>query len=277
MLYVTKEFNIKLNFYDIQRKLLNNDAITTKEELTHEIRSAMLDYRSKVTIKYIGSYDDIKDIVEKPLEYVSAIDDEDTSSDFDYLKYIIREINVSIKGYANILELSYSFSYRETQEQTKAVDKKVKEVLKELDIDNLSDYEKVKEIHDYIVNNAAYDLSYQYVTAYDNLIEKTSVCQGYAALTYKMMTEASIPCRVISGMAGGQTHAWNIVYINGVWYNIDTTWDDPITDSGEQTLLYKYFLKSEEVFEQDHIRDKEYQTKKFLQDYPVSSESFVID
>ncbi|BCN28967.1 transglutaminase domain-containing protein [Anaeromicropila herbilytica] len=276
ILYVKNEYNIDVNIHEIQKKILNEDAVTTKEELIEQIQKAMINYKEGTTIKYIGSYNDIKPIVENPLDYVSAIDDPDTSSDYDYLKYIVKSINVSIKGYANILELSYHFTFRETKEETKEVDKKVKEVIKNLGIMDLSNYEKVKEIHDYIIKNATYDMTYHYVTAYDNLIKKTSVCQGYAALTYKMMTEAKIPCRIINGMAGGDTHAWNIVYINGAWYNIDCTWDDPVRSDGKQMISYDNFLKSDADLK-DHQRDKEYKTKAFYDKYPMATESYAID
>lgn len=265
-----------IDFNKIERMFFNRDVISTQKDLIRKIRSAMLDYKEDIKIKYVGDYDKIKDIARDPLNYVCEIDDPDTSNDYDYLKYIIKSMNVRLKGYGDVIVIEYQFTYRETKEQTKEVNDKIKEVFKELDINNLSDYEKIKEIHDYIINNTEYDLSYKKVTAYDNLINKGSVCQGYAALTYKMMIEAGIPCRIINGMSAKETHAWNIVKLDGVWYNIDCTWDDPITQTGEQMIIYQYFLKSEEDFK-DHFRDKDYKTKGFLEKYKIADESYTME
>lgn len=47
-----------------------------------------------------------------------------------------------------------------------------------------------------------------------------------------------LPARVITAWAGGSTHSWNIVNVEGKWYNLDFTWDDSITGTGEQVLYY---------------------------------------
>lgn len=265
----------KADFSPLENILLDKEVITTEEDLIEHIRDAMLNYEENIEIKYIGNYDKIKTVVENPLDYVCEIDDEFTSSDYDYLKYNFESMTVQVKGYGTILNIRYNFSYRESKEETKVVDEKIKEVFKELKIENLSEYEKIKAIHDYIITNSSYDRTYEKATAYDNLIEQSSVCQGYAALTYKMMVEAGIPCRIINGMGAGDTHAWNIVYLEGKWYNIDCTWDDPMTAWGEDILQYTYFLKSDGDFK-DHQRDEEYLEEKFLKEYTIAETSYHI-
>lgn len=64
------------------------------------------------------------------------------------------------------------------------------------------------------------------------------------------MDRAGIPCELISGWAGGP-HAWNIVQIDGEWYHVDTTWDDPIPNR-EGYVRYEYFLKSDAAMSFDH-------------------------
>ena len=39
-----------------------------------------------------------------------------------------------------------------------------------------------------------------------------------------------------------EKHVWNAVYLNGNWYHLDLTWDDPVTNTGAQLLLHDYFL-----------------------------------
>ena len=128
------------------------------------------------------------------------------------------------------------------------------------------------EFYDYICSNVTYDhdnlndesYSLKY-TAYAALINKTAVCQGYASLFYRLALDAGVDTRVISGEAGGP-HAWNIVKLNGKYYNLDSTWD-----AGRST--YAYFLKNTNDFD-DHVRDNDYQSNEFIEEYPMWDESY---
>jgi len=113
------------------------------------------------------------------------------------------------------------------------------------------------------LNDPNYTLKF---SAYAALINKTSVCQGYATLFYRLALEAGLDARVIAGVAGGGNHAWNIVKINGSYYNLDSTWDagrDP----------YDYFLKNMDDFS-DHDRNADYTASDFVTAYPMSATSY---
>lgn len=82
-------------------------------------------------------------------------------------------------------------------------------------------------------------------SAYGALVKGDAVCQGYA-LAYKyLLTQASIPCVYIS--SSSMNHAWNAVQINGHWYQVDATWDDP-TPNREGRARHAYFLLSDNTF-----------------------------
>ncbi len=85
------------------------------------------------------------------------------------------------------------------------------------------EYETALWLHDYVINHAYYDYSYSRYTAEGVLLDGFGVCDSYS-MAYKMLlTEAGIQSqRVFSS-----DHAWNAVYLEGAWYNIDPTWDDP--------------------------------------------------
>ncbi len=238
-----------------------------------QLREAMLEGKKHVTLTYVGKSNDLDWFTEEAVDMVYTIDDKDSSSDYDYLKYKTESIASHIVGLGNIMTITYDFSYNESKSETDEVDKKIRNLFRKWEIEKLSDYQKIKKIHDYIINNASYDTSLQYYSAYDNLINKSSTCQGYMSLAYKMLTEAGVPCRIISGTAGKESHGWNIVMLEEKWYNLDCTWDDPITWDGEELLVYDYFLKSEEDFE-DHVRDKEYRTEGFHQEYTMGMKSY---
>ena len=73
----------------------------------------------------------------------------------------------------------------------------------------MNDFEKEKAVHDYVISHLAYDQSLVEHSAYGGLTKGTTVCQGYALLTYRLLTEAGIENKIVEGHAGGQLHTWN--------------------------------------------------------------------
>lgn len=247
----------------------------TKEAFVERVRNAMLNGEETVTLTYKGDMKEGEAFMSEAIELALNMDYPDTSSDYDYLRYNYSGMNVTIKGVFNSFVIEYRFTYNETKEQTEVVDKAVSDILADLNMKEKQADQKIKAIHDFIINNASYDETIQKNSVYDNLIQRSSVCQGYAALFYKMCTEAGIPCRIITGTGKGVPHAWNIVKLGDYWYNVDTTWDDPISSDGKQRLFYNYFLKSDREFG-DHIRDFEYSKEEFQKEYQMSADSYRI-
>jgi hypothetical protein len=246
---------------------------TVEEEFINSIREAMLQGEEELIIQYVGEFESIDWFTEEAINRAYSIDDQETSSDYDYLKYKVESIYARVGGLGKILTVTYQFKYNETADETKKVDEKIKKLLHKWNIEKLDEYEKVKKIHDFIIENASYDISMTKYSAYDNLFEKTSTCQGYMSLAYKMLTEAGIPCRIVTGTGNGEAHGWNIVCLDGKWYNFDSTWDDPLTWNGEQIITYEFFLKTDDDFP-GHVRDEEFQTEEFYKEYAMSIENY---
>lgn len=237
------------------------------------LRKQMVKREESVCVKINCEYYDgiIKDIYKEAVKY----DDSLNSSEGDYLlKHFSRYKctgEISSDGWTT---LRYKVEYLTTASQEDQVNKAVKEALNELKIDNMKEYDKVKDIHDYIVKNVCYDYSYQNYSAYNAIIDKSVVCQGFASLTYKMLKEAGLRTRIITGRDdSGSSHAWNIVCIDGKWYNLDTTWDENLSSRDKKDLCYDYFLLSENDFD-NHFRDNEYLSYEFTSKYPISNESY---
>lgn len=119
------------------------------------------------------------------------------------------------------------------QEATSKFEAEVNQILT-LCAKTQTNLEKELIIHDYLVQNGAYDserlangtMPNASYSAYGLLVNKTSVCQGYAYGMKYLLRKLGIPCDVVTG--GG--HAWNIVNIDGENYYVDATWDDPVPD-----------------------------------------------
>ena len=173
------------------------------------------------------------------------------------------------------MNITYTVSYLSDAAQEEKVAQIEKEVFQTLKISGKSDYQKVKAIYDYICSNVSYDYTnlnddtyIQKYTAYAALIDKTAVCQGYASLLYRMVLDAGVDARVISGDAGGP-HAWNIVRLKDKYYNLDSTWD-----AGREN--YSYFLKSMKAFS-DHERDEDYSSSEFTEAYPMAESDYPVN
>lgn len=149
----------------------------------------------------------------------------------------------------------------EIEQAIKEVEKEKNKILNNLE-DN--DYKKIKYIHDYLINNLEYDSTYHAIGTYDiygALVEKKCVCEGYAK-AFKYLTNcAGLECELVQGTGvntsgGVENHQWNCIKLNGLWYYVDCTWDDPIIIGGNgkatKKMMYKYFLKGSKTFENDH-------------------------
>lgn len=138
------------------------------------------------------------------------------------------------------------------------------ESLKNSIINQLSgnDYDKVLTVHDTLVDLIEYDTSYHRANThniYGAFIEHKVVCEGYAKSFKYIMDALNIPCILISGTAtnsSGRTesHMWNYVQLNGNWYGVDLTWDDPVVVGGpsKNIIRHNYFLKGYSAFASSH-------------------------
>ncbi len=130
---------------------------------------------------------------------------------------------------------------------------------------DMPDYMKELRIHDWLVNNNRYntvtpDAPASHM-AYGALVTGTPVCQAYAEAMLVLCQAAGIPCMYVSGTgtnSSGKTesHGWNCVQIQGKWYWIDVTWDDPTTHDGSNALRYTYFNVTTDYLARDHQWDQ---------------------
>lgn len=117
-----------------------------------------------------------------------------------------------------------------------------------------STFDQLKIFHDYLVLNSTFELKDDMLADYNSSIynalghsdgEQGNIqCAGYAKAMQYLCDKAGITCMVVTGENNeGATHAWNVVDVDGEWYNLDCTWDDPVLETpNPKNLRYKYFL-----------------------------------
>ena len=111
-----------------------------------------------------------------------------------------------------------------------------------------SQAEMEKYVHDALMGLVEYDVAAPMnQSAYSALVGGRSVCAGYARAFQYIMQELGVPCYYCTGYAG-EDHAWNIVKIDGVYQNVDVTWDDT------EEPTYNYFNKTDRELAATHRR-----------------------
>ncbi|MFL0252195.1 leucine-rich repeat domain-containing protein [Clostridium neuense] len=215
------------------------------------------------------------DIGDNPIKDVSAL------AKLSNLRLLdIENEPVDVECLKQIKDLKISSYYMSDFNQYCAVYNKCKEILKSIIKPEMSDLQKEKAIHDYIVLNAKYDY-YNYVkntvpqddySPYGILINGTGVCNGYAYTTQLLLNMAGVNCIVVVGTVNGESHAWNIVQIGGKNYQLDTTWDD---SDIEEDVSYEYFNISDSEMAKDHEWSIHYYPKctSSLNEYGVSGDT----
>ena len=135
---------------------------------------------------------------------------------------------------------------------------------------DMSDYDKELALHDWMIDWGSYDsdtLNHQqnaqpnpdHDNPYGFLIGKKGICLGYTSTFQLFMDMVGIPCMTVHGTAYSKTqeHAWNMVSLDGEWYCVDVTWDDPTTYSSVSRMTaHMYFnVTSEFLRGRDHQWD----------------------
>lgn len=131
--------------------------------------------------------------------------------------------------------------------------------------DEMTDYEKELAIHDYLIKNCEYDEGLLTVLGghgknaenpYGALIDGKAICSGYTTSFQMFMDMLEIPCKSIkAGDSNNEEHAWNMVEINGKWYYVDVTWDDPVPDRSNRPTRHSYFNVTYDIMAERHVWD----------------------
>lgn len=197
-----------------------------------------------------------------PSEYSDCLDDVSTiSNDPEILTYINNFVHPynSFSNMQTIIsesgEINVTLNYLYTDEEIQKIDDAANKIYNSLLTNEMSDYDKIKTIHDYIVNHTKYDVErnntnssvYLSYKAYGPLVEGYATCSGYtdamAIFLEKMhIKNFKIATELMQENVSG--HVWNALYLNDHWVHLDLTWDDPVSDDGKDYLQHKYFLIS---------------------------------
>ena len=159
--------------------------------------------------------------------------------------------------------ITYTSNAREEQQK---LDAAINELNSRVDISGMTDEEIVLAYHEYLTSTVAYAYAaylqgslggaHEY-DMYGALVNHSSVCQGYAESMFYLLKKAGLSCAIASSQ--NINHAWNIVKVNGKWYHVDATWDDPVWDMPGRSN-HDYFLVSFDTMNKNtlvnHTKDR---------------------
>ncbi len=161
----------------------------------------------------------------------------------------------------NKVDIRVSKNY--TSDEINFINNKMNEIIASQIKDSMSIHDKIKAYHDHIVNTTRYNDNYtdeedvRGKNAYELFMTGTSYCVGYSDVLSIYINTLGIKNYKIAS----NKHIWNFLIFEDGKYHIDMTWNDPVTNTGDQLLKHDYFLISTEQLlaldMTDHNFDKE--------------------
>jgi len=143
------------------------------------------------------------------------------------------------------LYIEYTVDINKIDAMVQAYNNKVKDIKTNYTNISYGDLKNEYIVHDYILENSSYDRATTIPeishTAYGVLVNGVAVCDGYAKATKQLLNDCGIESEIVINTA--EDHAWNYVNIEGQYYYLDVTWDDPVPETNK--TKYKHFNLSD--------------------------------
>lgn len=264
-----------------------------------QLRQAMVNREWNVTISvdlgdldvsHIRSTQDIVYDDETPADWIynEAIVETGNPKEGDYLRFQCEPHSLTHWPQNQVLVIDYNMTYYSTAGQEAELDGMVDRALSSMNLTGLTDFQKAYKIYTYISTHVNYDWDHagddSYLRKYSayNAMHGLAVCQGYSTLFYRMAMAAGLKTRIIEGTGRQESHTWNIVRINGQYYNVDPTWESSVISGSYDQLVndyskysgYQYFLKGNNNFA-NHTRSGSSAESWYNDYYPTSSTDYV--
>lgn len=224
-------------FMIIPANIVLADKDYSESDVERTIVTALENFEDEVDIsEYAVPKDDVSDIITGIIEKNAQ------------LFYVNREYQVRYTGNTNLTcSIGFSFKYSDSELRIKVNDfnSRIQLIVDEINKSE-SDFDKVHFCHDYMVKNYSYDQTKGSTDAYNMLLTGEGTCMAYTGLFGYVMKQCGVECTVVKSEQ--LNHIWNAVKLNGEYYNVDVTWDDPIGGVSFSTS-HKYLLKSDYYFD----------------------------
>ena len=213
----------------------------------------------------------VANAVKNHTETAEKVNIKDLNLDKDLVLSTLADLNARVEGGEAISKLSCYYSRNTglavaigleycTAQDVAAMQVKLDQLVDQANTLCQTDLEKVFYVHEWLVQNIAYDREHLSDNVQDDhnlrgaLLEGTAVCDGYAKTYALTLRKLGITGVLVTSKDIG--HAWNMVELDGNWYQVDCTWDDPVDGSDQLGYcMHKHLLCTTEEMNTNHNDD----------------------
>ena len=213
----------------------------------------------------------VANAVKNHTETAEKVNIKDLNLDKDLVLSTLADLNARVEGGEAISKLSCYYSRNTglavaigleycTAQDVAAMQVKLDQLVDQANTLCQTDLEKVFYVHEWLVQNIAYDREHLSDDVQDDhnlrgaLLEGTAVCDGYAKTYALTLRKLGITGVLVTSKDIG--HAWNMVELDGNWYQVDCTWDDPVDGSDQLGYcMHKHLLCTTEGMNTNHNDD----------------------
>ena len=213
----------------------------------------------------------VANAVKNHTETAEKVNIKDLNLDKDLVLSTLADLNARVEGGEAISKLSCYYSRNTglavaigleycTAQDVAAMQVKLDQLVDQANTLCQTDLEKVFYVHEWLVQNIAYDREHLSDNVQDDhnlrgaLLDGTAVCDGYAKTYALTLRKLGITGVLVTSKDIG--HAWNMVELDGNWYQVDCTWDDPVDGSDQLGYcMHKHLLCTTEEMNTNHNDD----------------------
>lgn len=246
-----------LSFFDSPDE---SEIITGNYEMAQEINRALAAGQDELVLYVRGiNEDDIYNITSMTENFWGVADTYAVRGEYEDGTVLKVRYDLSLSdSYYAYQNYMHGAEIPEENADAAALAQKVREVLSSIISESMSTYEKELAIHDYLVSTCEYvegSAKTRMNSAYGALVEQRTMCNGYAEAMRLLLACSGVESLIVTGVADGVDHAWNKVNVDGTWYHVDATWDDPTPDDPGK-VLHTYFNLPDDLMMESHTWDE---------------------
>ena len=173
-----------------------------------------------------------------------------------------KKITLNYNTYGKV---SITFDRLYESNEIEIINKKVDEILEQKITSNMTLEDKIRTIHDHIISNVVYDsesaekvINNEYIDDFTShkangaLIDGKAICGGYSDAMAIFLSKLNASNYKLCS----DVHVWNYVLVDGSWYHLDLTWDDPVTD--KNVIIHSFFLITDEELKKIDSKEHNY-------------------
>lgn len=231
-----------------KENMLYYNHLTRKEQFLYDALVRAISSYQEYTeeIRYVFTSQEFNNVV----QFIISDNPDYFYVNYDHIESYVSETHTKVK-------IAYYISKEETERMKAELESVIAPIVEQVSLLQ-DDFDKELFIHDYLVENCTYSEAedpnnYLNNTIYGALVQKKTLCDGYALAFKLLMNRSGLFCSTVSGFVKDELpHRWNIVYIDDQFYHVDVTWNDADMEHSKNMIFHGYFNLSRQAISYNH-------------------------